>query len=563
MTLTAEPATITAPPSTDPAETASGDRIPPTTPAPIAAVIELHADHVAQHPDNLRDATRGIRELAASIAEVGVLVPLIVVPVAAVPDHEFDPAVTHVAVDGNRRQAAARQAGLPLPCIVRPDLDSAREHALTMAVTGLARDGLTAREEAHAVQAMLDFGIEPSAIARATGRTRKQVTTARKAARLTDELAATVAGHELTLTDLAALTEWQHDPSAVAELTDAIGRGQLAHALARLDVTRRERQIAGRATKDLTTAGVRCVDQRPTWNGTPRELLRIRAADAPVGQPLTPEAHADCPGHVAHVDVEIYERYPDDDGDPLDPEVTITYGCDDPTAHGHLDRWQYEPTSRTTRGDADDDSDLDEQSRADRAAERQRQQAETQARAEEARRQERRDLIRRNKEADAAQQVRRQFLRDSLTARSRHKDMTAYALDQVLNRDLTYSHWLTDYSSRDRVLTDILGDDPLATAINATGPRRIVMLWAYVAAAHEHHMPRDAHRGPDRSRADYLRHLEQIGYVLSDVEQLVITRAYPDDQPSTASGDDTAAEPTALEHNRHIETEDHADHTDE
>ena len=55
----------------------------PPAPAPIATVIELPADQIAQHPDNLRDATRGIRELAASIAEVGVLVPLIVVPVAA------------------------------------------------------------------------------------------------------------------------------------------------------------------------------------------------------------------------------------------------------------------------------------------------------------------------------------------------------------------------------------------------------------------------------------------------------------------------------------------------
>ena len=128
MTLTAhEPISPTT--GTDPVDVAPN----------VTVVIELPPDQVAQHPDNLRDAKRGIRQLTASVSEVGVLVPLIVVPVQAVPGHDFEPGVTHVAVDGNRRQAAARAAGLPLPCIVRPDLASARDTALTMAVTGLPR----------------------------------------------------------------------------------------------------------------------------------------------------------------------------------------------------------------------------------------------------------------------------------------------------------------------------------------------------------------------------------------------------------------------------------------
>ena len=53
------------------------------------------------------------------MAEVGVLVPLIVVPVAAVTrEHDWPAGTTHVAVDGNRRQLAAQAAGLPLPCVV-------------------------------------------------------------------------------------------------------------------------------------------------------------------------------------------------------------------------------------------------------------------------------------------------------------------------------------------------------------------------------------------------------------------------------------------------------------
>ena len=533
MTITTEPLTARAGAPTPPA------------PAPITAVIELPAEQIAQHPDNLRDATRGIRELAASIAEVGVLVPLIVVPVAAVPDHDFEPQVTHVAVDGNRRQRAARQAGLPLPCIVRPDLDTAREHALTMAVTGLARDGLTVSEEAHAVQTMLDLGIDASAIGRATGRTRKHVSTARKAARLSGDLADAAAAQDLTLTDLAALTEWQHDPAAVELLADAMGRGQLAHTLAQLDMTRLERQLTARTVRELTAAGVRCITERPRWRGTPCELSCLRAADAAPGEQITPDAHAGCPGHVAHVDVTIY---PADDQAEEHIVETVTYGCADPAAYGHPDRWAAvttdPPGSDTTdqaADDTDDVDDVDDHARAERA---QRQREEEAARADAARRQERSDLISRNKQAEAARQVRHQFLRDCLTARSRHQDMTAYALHQVLTRDATVTAWLTDWAHRDRVLTDVLGDDPIDTATAAIGQRRLVMLWAYVVAAHEHAMPRDAHRDTDHRRADYLRHLEQIGYVLSDVEQLVITRAYPDDTPATTGIGGADAQPT-------------------
>ena len=192
----------------------------PDSPIGPSVVLELTPDQVAQHPDNLRNPGRGIKELAASISEVGVLVPLIVVPVRAVPDHDFDPAVTHVAVDGSRRQAAARAAGLPLPCIVRPDLASARDTAITMAATGLARDGLTPREEAAAVQTMLDLGVTQTVIGRATGRSRKHIATAKKAAGLSADIAADSAGdYQFTLNDLATLAEWQENEGAVNTTT--------------------------------------------------------------------------------------------------------------------------------------------------------------------------------------------------------------------------------------------------------------------------------------------------------------------------------------------------------
>ena len=56
--------------------------------AVAAVVVQLDPAQVAQHRGNIRDASRGIKELTGSVAEVGVLVPLIVVPVALVPSYD-------------------------------------------------------------------------------------------------------------------------------------------------------------------------------------------------------------------------------------------------------------------------------------------------------------------------------------------------------------------------------------------------------------------------------------------------------------------------------------------
>ena len=107
-------------------------------PAILGQIIELSPNQVGQHPDNIRDPTRELAALTASVAEVGVLVPLIVVPVDKVPGHDWLDEITHVAVDGNRRKAAAQMAGVLLPCVVRPDLATAKATARAMLVTGLS-----------------------------------------------------------------------------------------------------------------------------------------------------------------------------------------------------------------------------------------------------------------------------------------------------------------------------------------------------------------------------------------------------------------------------------------
>ncbi len=484
-------------------------------PTSIATVLlELAPDQLAQHPENIRDAGRGIQELTASVAELGVIVPLIVVPVGAVPYHDFDPGVTHVAVDGSRRQAAARAAGLPLPCIVRPDLATARDTAITMAATGLARDGLTPREEAAAVQTMLDLGVTQTVIGRATGPSRTHIATAKKAATLTTDITDSAGDYQLTLTDLAVLAEWQHDEPALQELMTAAPHGRMQHMVACLRLEQRERAIRAAAAAELTAAGVTVVDTEPTYYAStrPRDITSLRTPDTPAGEGMTPEQHAECPGHVAHVEVMIYEPEPDPDDDQDDDHqdadgqdaagesvaVRITYGCADPERYGHLGRYGHLTRPHTPPGSGLVPAGEDDQARAEREA----------LQAQE-KRDARRRLIQRNKDADAATQVRLAFLRECLTVKSRHKAMTGWAMLQILQRNRSFGRWIGEWNSPP-VLGDILGcdrRDAITTATKAPAVRHPVMVWAYLAAAQEAEFPRDAHR---QANTDLLTELPDL-----------------------------------------------------
>lgn len=157
-----------------------------------------------------------------------------------------------------------------------------------------------------------------------------------------------------------------------------------------------------------------------------RNLSQLRAADAPTGQAFTATEHAACPGHAAYIDTdEVWAQDPDDnttDTDELPQGITAQprYVCTDPSRYRHLNL-----LGRTAdTGDPDPD-DADAITR----------QAEADARAKETARVQRASLIRLNKDADTAETVRREFLRQSLTVKSRAKQMTGWALDRVIRRD--------------------------------------------------------------------------------------------------------------------------------
>ncbi|MBV8713715.1 MAG: ParB/RepB/Spo0J family partition protein [Chloroflexi bacterium] len=122
-------------------------------PAPPAAVL-VSVDEIVETPvacnSRLTYDVPGLRELAASIRQHGVLQPLVVRPLTAPERDRGGDRIRYVVIAGNRRLRAARAAGLnAVPCMVRvADADHA---FLLNVVENLQRRELSGRERVRAI----------------------------------------------------------------------------------------------------------------------------------------------------------------------------------------------------------------------------------------------------------------------------------------------------------------------------------------------------------------------------------------------------------------------------
>lgn len=151
--------------------------IPPTSDADDdgaadpAMLVEVPVADIRPNPHQPRvhfdEETLG--ELAASIAQIGILQPVLIRPVD-------DTDVRFELIAGERRWRAARRAGLAtIPAVVRTTDDIASvEQAL---VENLHRQDLTPLEEAAAYQQLIeDFGLTHEQLAERVGKRRSSIT---------------------------------------------------------------------------------------------------------------------------------------------------------------------------------------------------------------------------------------------------------------------------------------------------------------------------------------------------------------------------------------------------
>lgn len=121
----------------------------------------IEISKLKQHPNNVRKEYRDIDELAESIKRQGIMQNLTVVPD---PDQEG----TYLVVIGNRRLAAAKQAGfIDMPCIVTNMTE--QDQTSTMLLENMQRSDLTVYEQATGFQMCLDLGMTEDSIVEKTG----------------------------------------------------------------------------------------------------------------------------------------------------------------------------------------------------------------------------------------------------------------------------------------------------------------------------------------------------------------------------------------------------------
>ncbi len=165
--------------------------------APITSLIELELEQIRPNrlQPRLRFEPQKLEELAASIAENGVLQPIVVRQNGA----------GYEIVAGERRWRAAQKAGLErIPALIQ---DVSDEKLLALAlVENIQRDDLSPIEEAHAYQLLMEqFQLTQEEISRRVGRSRTAVTNTLRLLRLPRSIQEAVIDQQLSMGHARAL----------------------------------------------------------------------------------------------------------------------------------------------------------------------------------------------------------------------------------------------------------------------------------------------------------------------------------------------------------------------
>lgn len=178
-----------------------GALIPPAPPTGDSALREIPLASVRTNPFQPRNHfdEEALAALAASIAEVGVLQPILVRPLPAGGEHAFE------LIAGERRLRAARRAGLQtIPALVREADDMG---ALAQAlIENVHRADLNPLEEAAAYKQLIEeFGLTHEEVGARVGKSRAAITNALRLFALPPSVQKLVATGELSAGHARAL----------------------------------------------------------------------------------------------------------------------------------------------------------------------------------------------------------------------------------------------------------------------------------------------------------------------------------------------------------------------
>ncbi|MBO3732790.1 ParB/RepB/Spo0J family partition protein [Glycomyces niveus] len=256
-------------------------------------LTQIPPAQLVPHEKNAHSELRGIDALAQTVAYLGIIEPLVVLPA--------DDEGRHTIVAGHRRHAAALQVGLEaVPCVVVDD-PGAADQLVTMLVENLHRDDLTVLEEAQTYQQLALLDWEPKRIAQATGRDLDRVQQSLTLHTLPEHVQQAAHAGQVDLVSAAALTEFAHDPKVIERIMKkAGGHWSVQHLIAEERHRQQEKDKLDRLKAELVLDGVK-VTARPhflTEGGTAVPLHHLVDAD---GNSVDPETVKSEPGFAAYI----------------------------------------------------------------------------------------------------------------------------------------------------------------------------------------------------------------------------------------------------------------------
>jgi len=519
-----------------------------------AATLEHLDPHTLAIEDNVRDEAALDKAFLDSLRQHGVIVPI-----TAVRD---DTGTVRVR-DGQCRTLGARTVGLTVvPVYILTDTDHDTPLAKLQRITHQMvvndhRRALTEAQRARGIQQMLDAGASVTKIAQQLSVKKDIVDAARSVGKSAAARTALDNG-QLTLTEAAALAEFEDMPDALDRLTRVAGSARFDHVVAQLREERASAEALAAAEGPWRDKGFTVLGTEPErWNLDYVELSHLLTAE---GEPADEDA-VSAPAQWAVilyedeawvdaqtgavVDESLIDWLTDGQPDATPGEglrhvssvtegtvFVPTYYCLNYAAAGLT------PTSRFLRfagipgddggGQADTTHDPDTaEARADA-------EAHAEAARIEANRRERRMVLALNRLGAAAEQVRRDFVTKLLARKTLPKGGAIFTA-QCLTRNPAL---ISDHHA-DAVAAELLGVGDsrklraLAAELPPTGDARAqVIILGLVLGALENRTPKDAWRQGGRGSrpwdspysvgsAEYLGFLTANGYPLSEVETVI------------------------------------------
>ena len=198
----------------------------------------------------------GIKELAASIREVGILQPLVV---------RSTPAGFEL-IAGERRLRAAKEAGLDrVPVLIR---QAGENESMELAlVENLQRENLSPLETAAAYQALMDgFGLSKDQLARRLGKSRAAVTNTLRLVHLPENIQALLRDGKISEGHARALLGLNNEEQ-MTELAHKVGKEKLS--------VRKTEELVREMLADPRTSSRAAPDQHATTPAQFNEASRL------------------------------------------------------------------------------------------------------------------------------------------------------------------------------------------------------------------------------------------------------------------------------------------------